>query len=72
MAWSGQGKAAGLSPVGHMWYHGKDGGRDYSVKVLSPHHDIGTATGGQVVLFTRAKSPMLGDTMKKWPFRRGR
>jgi uncharacterized protein YbcI len=35
------------------------------VKVLSLHHDISTATGEEVVLFTLAESPLLRDTKKK-------
>ena len=35
------------------------------VKVLSLHHDISTATGEEVVLFTLAESPILRDAKKK-------
>jgi uncharacterized protein YbcI len=35
------------------------------VKVLSLHHDISTATGEEVVLFTLAESPLFRDTKKK-------
>jgi uncharacterized protein YbcI len=35
------------------------------VKVLTLHHDISTATGEEVVLFTLAESPMLRDVKKK-------
>ena len=35
------------------------------VKVLSLHHDISTATGEEVVLFTLAESPLLRDARKK-------
>ena len=35
------------------------------VKVLSLHHDISTATGEEVVLFTLAESPLLRETKKK-------
>jgi len=35
------------------------------VKVLSLHHDISTATGEEVVLFTLVKSPALRDGKKK-------
>ncbi len=34
------------------------------VKVLSLHHDISTATGEEVVLFTLAESPILRDAKK--------
>ncbi len=35
------------------------------VKVLSLHHDISTATGEEVVLFTLAASPAFRETKKK-------
>ena len=35
------------------------------VKVVSLHHDISTATGEEVVLFTLAESPILRDAKKK-------
>lgn len=35
------------------------------IKVLSLHHDISTATGEEVVLFTLAASPLLRETKKK-------
>jgi uncharacterized protein YbcI len=35
------------------------------VKVLSLHHDISTATGEEVVLFTLAESPGFRETKKK-------
>jgi uncharacterized protein YbcI len=35
------------------------------VKVLSLHHDISTATGEEVVVFTLAESPILRDIKKK-------
>jgi uncharacterized protein YbcI len=35
------------------------------VKVLTLHHDISTATGEEVVLFTLAESPIFRDTKKK-------
>jgi uncharacterized protein YbcI len=35
------------------------------VKVLSLHHDISTATGEEIVLFTLAESPILRDAKKK-------
>ena len=35
------------------------------VAVVSLHHDISTATGEEVVLFTLAKSPLLRDVKKK-------
>jgi uncharacterized protein YbcI len=35
------------------------------VKVLSLHHDISTASGEEVVLFTLAESPLLRETKKK-------
>lgn len=35
------------------------------VKVLSMHHDISTATGEEVVLFTLAESPMVRDLKKE-------
>ncbi len=35
------------------------------VKVLSLHHDISTATGEEVVLFTLAESPFFRETKKK-------
>ena len=35
------------------------------VKVLSLHHDISTATGEEVVLFTLAESPLFRETKKK-------
>jgi uncharacterized protein YbcI len=35
------------------------------VKVLSLHHDISTATGEEVLLFTLAKSPDFRDAKKK-------
>ena len=34
-------------------------------KVLSLHHDISTATGEEVVIFTLAASPLFRDTKKK-------
>jgi uncharacterized protein YbcI len=34
-------------------------------KVLSVHHDISTATGEEVVLFTLAESPLFRETKKK-------
>ena len=34
-------------------------------KVLSLHHDISTATGEEVVLFTLADSPLFRETKKK-------
>ena len=34
-------------------------------KVVSLHHDISTATGEEVVLFTLAESPILRDAKKK-------
>jgi uncharacterized protein YbcI len=34
-------------------------------KVLSVHHDISTATGEEVVLFTLAESPLFRETTKK-------
>ena len=35
------------------------------VKVVSLHHDISTATGEEVVLFTLASSPHLREAKKK-------
>jgi uncharacterized protein YbcI len=35
------------------------------VKVLSLHHDISTATGEEVVLFTLAESPLFREPKKK-------
>jgi uncharacterized protein YbcI len=35
------------------------------VKVVSLHHDISTATGEEVVLFTLADAPALRDTKRK-------
>jgi uncharacterized protein YbcI len=35
------------------------------VKLLSLHHDISTATGEEVVLFTLAESPLFRDTKRK-------
>jgi uncharacterized protein YbcI len=35
------------------------------VKVLSVHHDISTATGEEVVLFTLAESPFFREAKKK-------
>jgi uncharacterized protein YbcI len=35
------------------------------VKVVSLHHDISTATGEEVVLFTLAESPSFRETKKK-------
>ena len=35
------------------------------VKVLSLHHDISTATGEEVVIFTLAESPLFRETKKK-------
>ena len=35
------------------------------VKVLTPHHDISTATGEEVVLFTLAESPDFREAKKK-------
>ena len=35
------------------------------VKMLSLHHDISTATGEEVVLFTLAESPLFRDLKKK-------
>jgi uncharacterized protein YbcI len=35
------------------------------VKVVSLHHDISTATGEEVVLFTLIASPLFRDTKKK-------
>src|SRR5689334_23401060 len=35
------------------------------VKVVSLHHDISTATGEEVVLFTLAESPLVRETKKK-------
>ena len=35
------------------------------VKVLSLHHDISTATGEEVVVFTLAESPLFRETKKK-------
>jgi uncharacterized protein YbcI len=34
-------------------------------KVVSVHHDISTATGEEVVLFTLAESPLFRETKKK-------
>ena len=35
------------------------------VKVVSLHHDISTATGEEVLLFTLAESPLFRETRKK-------
>jgi uncharacterized protein YbcI len=35
------------------------------VKMLSLHHDVSTATGEQVVIFTLAESPLFRETKKK-------
>jgi uncharacterized protein YbcI len=35
------------------------------VKIVSLHHDISTATGEEVVLFTLAESPVFRETKKK-------
>jgi len=35
------------------------------VKILSLHHDISTATGEEVVLFTLAESPLFRDMKRK-------
>ena len=35
------------------------------IKVLTLHHDISTATGEEVVLFTLTESPLLRDAKKK-------
>ena len=35
------------------------------VKVLSLHHDISTATGEEIVLFTLAESPFFRETKKR-------
>jgi uncharacterized protein YbcI len=35
------------------------------VKVLSLHHDISTATGEEIILFTLAEPPILRDIKKK-------
>src|SRR5512140_1250878 len=35
------------------------------VKVVSLHHDISTATGEEVILFTLAESPLLREAKKK-------
>jgi len=35
------------------------------VKMLSLHHDISTATGEEVILFTLAESPLFRDAKKK-------
>jgi uncharacterized protein YbcI len=35
------------------------------VKVLSLHHDISTATGEEVVLFTLSESPLFRETKKR-------
>jgi uncharacterized protein YbcI len=35
------------------------------IKVLSLHHDISTATGEEVVIFTLAASPLFRETKKK-------
>ena len=35
------------------------------IKVLSLHHDISTATGEEVVLFTLAESPLVREIRKK-------
>ena len=35
------------------------------VKVLSLHHDISTATGEEIVIFTLAESPLFRETKKK-------
>jgi uncharacterized protein YbcI len=35
------------------------------IKVLSLHHDISTATGEEVVLFTLAEAPQFRETKKK-------
>jgi uncharacterized protein YbcI len=37
------------------------------VKILSLHHDISTATGEEIVLFTLAESPLFRETKKEWP-----
>ena len=36
-----------------------------SVRMLSLHHDIGIATGEEVVIFTLADSPLLRATKKQ-------
>ena len=35
------------------------------IKVVSLHHDISTATGEEVVLFTLAQSPLFREAKKK-------
>jgi uncharacterized protein YbcI len=35
------------------------------VKVLSLHHDVSTATGEEVVLFTLGESPVVRETKMK-------
>ena len=35
------------------------------VKMLSLHHDISTATGEEIVIFTLAESPLFRETTKK-------
>ncbi|MBI3463146.1 MAG: DUF2294 domain-containing protein [Planctomycetes bacterium] len=35
------------------------------VKALSLHHDVSTATGEEIVLFTLAESPLFRETRKK-------
>ena len=35
------------------------------IKVLSLHHDISTATGEEVVIFTLAESPQFREVKKK-------
>jgi uncharacterized protein YbcI len=35
------------------------------VKVVSLHHDISTATGEEIVVFTLAESPLFRETKKK-------
>jgi uncharacterized protein YbcI len=35
------------------------------VKVVSLHHDISTATGEEIVVFTLSESPLIRDTRKK-------
>ena len=35
------------------------------VKVVSLHHDISTATGEEIVVFTLSESPLVRDTRKK-------
>jgi uncharacterized protein YbcI len=36
-----------------------------SIKVVSMHHDISTATGEEIVLFTLAESPLFREAKKK-------